>query len=409
MRDWIKYCVLRSAYCVVRSAYYLWVVGLGLIIAGCEPTGPPPVEIIVPTAVRHTPTPVEPTPTETAVPTEPPSPSPGPTEPAPTIPEPANPVVITREGWNTLRLTPGGRVVTPTAGQDVVLWVGPAGSGLGLYLYNLRAGKTQLLAKPSTPGGCVCRGYQRGDWVVMVEAESGAPWWEVSALNLATNERTLIGRTDDPATLTAIRPSEIAINADGVVVWKDVHTNTDGSVQESLYLQDAVLGDTLEIVSVRSPARIGQVGMYGNWVIWNLMAEGEAGARGDVFAYDLTADEMYPVGETGRAWMPAIWETTVVWKDADDPFADGDVFLFDLETGEGRSLTTDGQAFEVGAGDGFAVWSSVPAGVVVFHDLETGAEEVFGRGLIGHLAAADNTIVWLLDDDPGTLYLAWRQ
>lgn len=381
-----------------------------MVFVGCRPTGPTPVEFAVPTAIRRTPTSV---PAGQASPTvllpSPEAPTLAPTEPAPNVPEPTRADVVTREGWSTFPLAPGGRVLTPTAGRDTVLWVAPAGPGLGLHLHNLRTGKTQLLAEPSTPGGCVCRGYRRGDWVVMIEAEPGAAWWEVSALNLTTDRRTPIGRTDDPATLAAMRPGEMAINVDGLVVWKDVTTNAGGSVVETLRLRDAVTGEASDIIGVRSPVQIRQVGMYGDWVVWSQATESEAGTRGDVFAYNIGSDELFPIGETGRAWEPAIWGTTVVWKHADGPFADGDAFLFDLETGQGRLLTEDGQVFEVGVGDGFAVWSSASAGVVVLHDLEAGTDQVIGRGAVGRLAAGGNTVAWLLDGDPETLHIAWQR
>jgi hypothetical protein len=128
-----------------------------------------------------------------------------------------------------------------------------------------------------------------------------------------------------------------------------------------------------------------------------------------VFAYNIRSDELLPIGETGRAWAPAIWGTTAVWKHADGPFADGDLFVFDLEVGQGRLLTQDGQVSEVGVGDGFVVWSSASAGVIVRRDLAAGTDEVIGRGAVGWLAAGENTLVWLLDDRPETLHIAWHR
>lgn len=393
--------------------------GLVMVLVACRPTGPPPIEYTVPTAIRETPTP-EPTPTAEASPTSPPptaGPALAPMEPALNAPEPTSTRVVMQPGWNTFSLVPGGRVLTPTAARDTVLWIAPAGLGLGLYLHNLATGKTQLIAEPSTAGGCVCRGYRAGDWVVMIETEPGADWWEVTGLNLVTEKQFPIGRTDDPAVRAALRPGEVAVNADGLIVWKDVATNPDGSVVEALRLHNPLTGEASDIIRVRSPVRIGQVAMYGDWVVWNQATGDEAGRRGDVFAYNVGSDTLFPIGETGRAWEPAIWDTTVVWKHADGPFADGDVFLFDLETGQGRLLTESGRVSEVGAGDGFVVWSSASEGVVVRHDtsarpstgLEAGTDEVIGRDAVGWLEAGENTVVWLLDDDPGTLHIAWRR
>lgn len=422
---YIAYCVVRDirnailrnghyikhspgrAYCIT---FVLWLAGLSMVLAGCWPTGPTPVEYVVPTAVRQTPTPMEPTPVSPTIP--PPSPelpTSTPVESVSGAPTSSRTDVVTQDGWSTSPLVPGGRVLTPTAGRDSVLWIAQAGPGLGLYLHNLRSDKTQLLAEPSSPGGCICRGYRRGDWVVMVETEPGATWWEVSALNLITGERSAVGRTDDPATRAALRPGEFAVNADGQVVWKDVTTEANGSVVQMLRLHDVATGQVSEIVTVRSPVRIEQVAMYGDWVVWNEVTEGEAGTRGDVYAYNVRSDEIFPIGETGRAWKPAVWGTTVVWKHADGLFADGDVFLLDLETGDSRLLTQDGQVSEVGVGDRFVVWASASAGVLVRYDLEGDTEEVVGRGSVGWLAAGGSTIAWLLNGDPYTLHIAWRQ
>ncbi|MBS1253547.1 MAG: hypothetical protein MAG451_02596 [Anaerolineales bacterium] len=300
-------------------------------------------------------------------------------------------------------------MLTPTAGRDTIVWSALAGPGLGLYLHNLRTGEGQLLAEPSVAGGCVCRGYRRGDWVVMIEAKSGASWWEVSAFNLVTENLVPVGRAEDPAILEASRPGGIAVNGDGLVVWKDVATSANGSVVETLRLFDVVADQASDIVSVRTPVRIRQVAMYGDWVVWNQATEEEAGTRGDVFAYDVQGDELFPIGETGRAWEPAIWGTTVVWKHAAGPFADGDVFLFDLATGGGQLLTDSGQVSAVGAGEGFVAWSSAVEGVVVRHDLEVGTNDVIGRGSVSRLAAGGNTVVWLVDGDPQTLHVGWRR
>lgn len=418
--------VVRAAWCVLRRTglrrsrnthyatritFVLWIASLTVTFIGCRPTGPTPVEYVVPTAVRHTPTPIEPTLTVSPSPTTSPTPAPTltPAQVVSSMLEPTRANVITQAGWNLFSLVLGGRVVTPTAGRDTVLWVAPAGPGLGLYLYNLRSDQAQLLTEPSTSGGCICRGYRSGDWVVMVETEPGATWWEMSALNLVTDEHIPIGRTDDPATQTVLRPGEFAINADGLAVWKEVTTTTDESVKETLHLYDPSTGETSDILTVRSPARIGQVAMYGEWVVWSQATGGQAGPRGDVFAYNIGSDTLFPVGETGRAWEPAIWGTTVVWKHADSPFADGDVSLFNLGTGGGRLLTKSGQVSEVGIGDGFVVWSSASAGTVVLHDLETGLNKVVSQGGVVRLAAGENTVVWLLDDEPGTLHIAWKR
>jgi len=419
----IAYCVfrdlrsipLRIADRVSRFALgftpVLWIAGLALASAGCQPTGPTPIEYTVPTAVRATPTSIAPL--AQASPTRPlPSsetPAVPPIELAQRAPEPTSVQVVTHAGWNMFPLAPGGRVLTPTAGRDTVLWVAPAGPGLGLYLHNLRTGESQRIAAPSEPGGCVCRGYRQGDWVVMVETRPGATWWEVSAVNLVAGKPIPIGRTDDPATLTSLRPGEFAVNAAGLVAWKDVATDADGSVVETLRLHDAVTGEVSDIVAVRSPVRIERTAMYGDWVVWNQATEGEAGTRGDVFAYNVRSDALFPVGETGRAWEPAIWGTTVVWKQADGPFADGDVFLFDLETGQGRLLTGGGRVSAVGAGDGFVVWSSATQGEIIRHDLAANTDEVIGHGAVGWLAVGANTVVWLLDGDPETLHVAWRR
>lgn len=332
-----------------------------------------------------------------------------PTEPVPNAPEPTNVQVATSVGWNLFPLAPGDRVLTPSAGQDAVLWVAPAGPGLGLYLHDLATGETRQLAEPSNTRGCVCRGYRQGDWVAMVETESGGSWWQVLALNLSTGDTLPVGRTDDPATASALRPGEFAVNADGLVVWKDMTTNADGSVVETLRLNNAVTGDTSSIISVRSPVGIDRVAMYGEWVVWSQATGDEAGTRGDIFAYDVVSGRLFPIGETGRAWEPAIWGATVVWKHADGPFADGDVFLFDLETGRGRLLTEGGRVSAVGAGDGFVVWSSALDGIVNRHDLASNSDEIIGRGTVGWLAAGGNTAVWLLDGDPETLHVAWRR
>ncbi|MFQ5856937.1 MAG: hypothetical protein ACE5LU_15090 [Anaerolineae bacterium] len=409
----ITHYASRITHHASRFTLTLWLAGLVTTIVACRPTGPTPVRFTVPTAIRHTPTSVALTPAVQASPTgpllSPEVPALPPTELAPTMPELTSVGLVTQAGWNALSLVPGGRILAPTAGHDSILWVASAGSGLGLYVHNLRTDKTRSLAGPSTPGGCVCRGYRRGDWIVMVEAEPGATWWEVSALNLATDLHVAVGRTDDPATLSALRPSEIAVNAEGQIVWKDVATSAGGSVVETLRLHNARTGEVSDIISVRSPVGIGQMTMYGDWVVWSQATEGEAGTRGDVFAYNVRSDALFPIGETGRAWEPAIWGTTVVWKHADGPFADGDVFLFDLETGEGRLLTAGGEVSQVGVGDGFVVWSSASAGVVVRRDLQADTDEVIGRGAVGRLAAGANTVVWLLDDDPGTLYIAWKR
>lgn len=391
--------------CTLRGRWSVLVAVLAVLVVACEPTGPTPIEYTVPTAVLETPTPrpptatIEPTPTltPTVTPTSPATPEPTPTE------------LVTQAGWNVFALAPGGRVLTPTSGQDSVLWVAPAGPGLGLYLRDLRSGDVRRLAEPSVPGGCVCRGYREGDWVVMIDTEAGAAWWEVSVLNLTTDERTVVGRTEDPAVRDALRPGEMAVNAEGVVVWKDVSTEADGSVVQTLHLQDVVADQTREIVSVRSPVDIAQVAMYGDWVVWSQATAGEAGTRGDVFAYDIASDQLFPIGETGRAWEPAIWGTTVVWKHADGPFADGDVFLFDLGAGQGHLLTEGGQVSGVGVGDGFVAWASAEEGVVVRRDLETNTNDVIGRGLVGRLEAGGNTIVWMIDGDPNTLHVAWRR
>ncbi|RME48141.1 MAG: hypothetical protein D6791_04060 [Chloroflexi bacterium] len=315
--------------------------------------------------------------------------------------------MVTQPGWNMFPLAPGGRVVTPIAGQDTVLWVAPAGSGLGLYWHNLGTGETQRLAEPSEAGGCVCRGYQQGDWVAMIETKPGATWWEVSAFNLTTGESVSIGRTDDPAILEELRPGAFAVNADGVVVWKDVVTEADGSIVETLRLRNAVTGEESDVLSVRSPVSIEHVVMYEDWVVWSQATEEEAGTRGDVFAYNIGSDELFPIGETGRAWEPAMWGTTVVWKHADGQFADGDVFLFDLQAGQGRLLTEGAQVSQVGVGKGFVAWSSETEGVVIRRDLQTNADEVIGRGEVGWLSVGENTVVWMLDGDPETLHIAW--
>lgn len=410
--------MVRTAYCVLRSlrstvlpiTLGVWIVVPVVALAGCRPTGPTPVEYTVPTAVRSTSTPVKPAVRDQ--PTLTPSPQPQmltPTAPASNVPEPTSVKVVTRAGWNVFPLALGGRVLTPTAGQDAVLWVAPAGPGLGLYLHNLQSSETRQLATPSNAGGCVCRGYRQGDWVAMVETESGASWWEVHALDLSTGDTLPIGRTEDPATTSALRPGEFAVNTEGLVVWKDLATNADGAVVETLRLVNAATGDASVIISVRSPVRIDRVAMYGDWVVWGQATEDEAGTRGDLFAYDVVSGRLFPIGETGRAWEPAIWGTTVVWKHADGPFADGDVFLFDLETGEGRLLTEGGRVSAVGAGDGFVVWSSALEGIVNRHDLAANTDEIIGRGTVGWLAAGGNTAVWLLDGDPETLHVAWRR
>lgn len=424
----IVYCVLGIAYCMtkgtlldaIRRMQYAtctvhrwwvisWLAVLLMLLVACGPTGPTPIKYTVPTADLSISTPAESLATAQLSPTVPESPTLTPAESALITPEPTSTEIVTHAGWNTFSLVPGGRILTPTAGRDTVLWSAIAGPGLGLYLHDLRTGKTQLISEPSVSGGCVCRGYRRGDWVVMVEAEPGAPWWEIRAFNLATEDVVFIGRTEDQAALEAPRPSEFGVNANGVVVWKDVVTEADGSVVEALRLHDVASGEAPEIVSVRSPVRIDQVTMYDNWVVWNQATEGEAGTRGDVFAYNVQADQLIPIGETGRAWEPVIWGKTVGWMHADGPFADGDVFLYDLEIGQGRLLTEDGQVSSVGVGDGFVAWSSVVQGIVVRRDLETSTNDIIGRASVSRLTAGGNTIAWLVDGDPETLHIAWRR
>lgn len=386
------------------------VIGLGLALAGCEPTGPTPIPVEVPTAVRETLTPVVPTPTPEPSSTPSPALSPSATS-TPTELRTATPTlvpVITGEGWQTVTRSPGGRVLTPSVDRNSVMWIAPAGPGLGVYMLDLRTGNTRVIAEPLVAGGCVCHAHKRGDWVALLETAPGATWWEVTVLNLLTNEATTVGRTDDPAVAELQQPGEAVVNADGQVVWQDVASDADGSVIMTLHRFDALTGSQSDIISVRSPVRITSMDMYGDWAVWGQATESEAGTRGDVFGYNLASDELVPVGETGRAWEPSIWGTTVAWKQADGPFADGDVLLLHLTSGESELLTDTGQVSGVGVGDGFVVWSSAVNGVVVRREFDAEEAEAIGRGGVGWLAAAGNVVAWLLDEEPGKLYLAWR-
>lgn len=389
-----------------------WLVAVVIAVGtafGCQPTGPTPIQVEVPTAVRETMTPVVPTPTPE--PTLTPSPTLSPSETSTPVQVAATPTlqpVMVGEGWQTVTRSPGGRVLTPAVDRNTVMWVAPAGPGLGVYLLDLRTGSTRVIAEPSVQGGCVCDAHKRGDWVALVETAPGATWWEVTALNLVLDEAVAVGRTDDPAVPDLPQPGEAVVNADGQVVWQDVTSDTDGSVITTLRRFDAATGSESDIITVRSPVWISGMDMYGDWVVWSQATESEAGTRGDVFGYNLESDELFPVGETGRAWDPSVWGTTVAWKQADGPFADGDVLLFHLTTGESELLTDNGQVSGVGVGDGFVMWSSAANGVVVRREFDAEEAETIGRGGVGWLATGGNVVAWLLDEEPGTLYFAWR-
>lgn len=406
-----------------------WLVGLAAVLAGCSPTGPTPVRLQVPTPVvqrvpvRRTATslPVPPatlTVAEAAQATvqRPATATPEPTSPPPTAPPvrtamspgPEGPATLAR-GWTVTTLVPGGRVTAPAAGPDSVLWVAPAGEGLGLYFSDLTTGAERLLLAPSVPGGCVCRGRRAGDWVVATETLAGGLWWEVRALDMAGDGWLPVGRTQDPAVRDELWPGEADADKRGRVVWKDLDTRPNGSVVQILWLRNMVTGATTEVTRVASPTRIEHVAMQGDWIVWTQATEKPAGTRGDVFAYTISGDQVLPIGETGRAWQPAVWGHRVVWKHADGPFADGDVYLFDLSTGQGRFLTDAGAVSDLGIGDGFAVWSSMTDGVVVVYDLETGEMQTVGRGPVGRLHAAANVVVWQLDTQPNVLYVAWQR
>jgi hypothetical protein len=392
------------------AAWLALVISLGALVTGCEPTGPTPVQLRVPTAVRETMTLVVPTATPPPTLTASPVPSLSATEePVQQTATPTPPPLVVGEGWQTLTHTPGGRALTPSVDRDSVMWVAPAGPGLGLYLLDLRTGSTQLVAEPATPGGCVCEAHKRGNWIAVVETAPGATWWEVTALNLDTEEEVPVGRTDDPAVPMLPEPGGVVVNADGQVVWQDVTSDAAGSVTMTLRRFDTATSTQADIITVRSPVQITGMDMYGDWVVWSQATESEAGTRGDVFAYNLQSDELSPIGETGRAWEPSVWGATVAWMQADGPFADGDVLLFHLTTGEAEVLTDDGQVSGVGVGDGFVVWSSASQGVVVRREFDAESSETIGRGTVGWLAAAGNVVVWLLDEDPETLHVAWRQ
>jgi hypothetical protein len=299
-------------------------------------------------------------------------------------------------------------VTAPAAGPDSVLWVASAGEGLGLYLRELTTGETRLLLGPSVPNGCVCRGRRSGDWVVATEILAGGLWWAVQALNPTTAEWVAVGRVEDPAVRDELWPGEADTDGQGRVVWKELDTQPDGSVVQILWLQDVVGGAVTEIARVTSPARIEQVAMEGDWVVWAQATESAAGTRGDVFAYSVAGDRVLPIGETGRAWQPAVWGHYAVWKHAEGPFADGDAFLFDLSSGQGEFLTTTGTVSAVAMGEGFVAWASLADGVVVLYDLETREMQTVGRGPVGRLHAAANVAVWQLDTEPNVLHVAWR-
>ena len=374
-----------------------------LLVLGCSPTGPAPIEFVVPTAIREV-SASDNEPAESNVQATETSSSP---ESGLTVNETIKTETITASGWNLLNISLGGRILTPTSSHNSVLWIAPAGLGSGLYFYDLASGESKRLAEPKEIGGCICRGYRRGDWIAMVEAQPGDTWWEISVLSLASAEKTLIGRTDDPATLRSLRPGEFAVNADGWVAWKDIATDEESNVIETIGLRSIITDAVSEIIRVRSPARIGRLEMSGNWVVWNLISEGDQNARGDIFGYNLESRSLVPIDDTGRAWSPAVWDTNVVWKVADGPFADGDVFLYDLVRRQGQLITDTGQVSDVDVGSNFVVWSSGLAGAVTRHDMTTGIEEIIGRGSASQLSAESNTIVWLYDNEPGTLQIAW--
>lgn len=190
-----------------------------------------------------------------------------------------------------------------------------------------------------------------GDLIVWEDARNGN--WDVYLYNLSSGEEIQV--TGDNS--SQMNPD---VSGDGLVVWEDSRNgNWD------IYLYDLSSGEEMQVTSSTedqvSPA------IYGNVIVWEDYRNADQAVSddmtlqelsqldADVYMYDLSTGEEFLVTEN-ESWQgqPAIYGDRIVWTDlrnveqaedenttSDLSMFDGDIYMFDLSTGEEFLITED--------------------------------------------------------------------
>ncbi len=136
-----------------------------------------------------------------------------------------------------------------------------------------------------------------------------------------------------------------------------------------------------------------------NEIVCNLVKLENNKAITKIALYTISKDSWKILDITASGFQPAIYDRKIVFKESSSPYAYGKIQLYNLSSGEKKTISTHSLGGEFPQiNDRYVVWESPSFNQIPAYDLQTQKNIHFDKGTTGKPYLRGKSLIWIAED-----------